>query len=204
MRILNRQTTVIGFLFGSMILMSCGRSATSNEKTTFTHIDSLTDTYLTLQDTLLHSWNMLVKDEQEKVEAMDNAVHQILKMAMPEQSQLAGLESRLHQLKQIHITQKSLTNSDVVEEYDFATSSLVSEILTLSQANPSFLQNKTLSELIEKIKSTNQKTASYRTGYDSIAYEFNAFLDRNQSALKDIDKNGTIERMPLFSGVASK
>ncbi len=187
-----------------MILMSCGRSATSNEKTTFTHIDSLTDTYLTLQDTLLHSWNVLVKDEQEKVEAMDNVLHQLLKTAMPETSQLEVLENRLRQLKQIHITQKSLSNPYVIEEYDFAASSLVSEILTLSQSNPSLIQNKNLSALIDKIKIADQHTSLYRSGYDSIAYEFNAFLERNQSVLKDIDKNGVIEKKPLFSGIAGK
>ena len=178
--------------------MSCGRSATSNEKTTFTHIDSLTDTYLSLQDTLLHCWNLLVKDEQEKMDALDGALHHLLQMANPEQSQLAALENRLGQLKQIHITQKSLSNPYVIEEYDFAAGSLVSEILTLSQSNPSLLLNKNLSELIDKIKIADQHTSLYRSGYDSIAFEFNAFLERNQSALKDIDKNGAIEKKPMF------
>ena len=204
MRISNKQTTVIGFLFGSMILMSCGRSATSNEKTTFTHIDSLTDTYLSLQDTLLHSWNVLVKDEQEKLDALDGALHHLLQMANPEQSELVALENRLRLLKQIHITQKSLSNPSVIEEYDFAASSLVAEILTLSQSNPSLIQNKNLSALIDKIKIADQHTSLYRSGYDSIAYEFNAFLERNQSVLKDIDKNGVIEKKPLFSGVTGK
>ena len=204
MRLLKRPITAIPFLFGGILLMSCGRSTTSNEKTTFTHIDSLTDTYLSLQDTLLHSWNVLVKDEQEKLDALDRALHHLLQMANPEQSELVALENRLRQLKQIHITQKSLSNPYVIEEYDFAASSLIAEILTLSQSNPSLIQNKNLSALIDKIKIADQHTSLYRSGYDSIAYEFNAFLERNQSVLKDIDKNGVIEKKPLFSGVTGK
>jgi hypothetical protein len=184
--------------------MSCGRSTTSNEKTTFTHIDSLTDTYLTLQDTLLHSWNVIVKDEHAKIDALEKALKQLLQWPMAEKSQLVSLESRLQQLKHLHITQKALTNSYVVEEYDFAANSLIGEILALSESHSSLLQNKDLSDLVEKIKILEQHTSVCRSGYDSIAFQFNAFLEKNQSALKEIDKNGALEKKPLFSGVAGK
>jgi hypothetical protein len=204
MRLLKRPINAIPFLFGGIVLMSCGRSTTINETTTFTHIDSLTDTYLSLQDTLLYSWNVLVKDEQEKVDAMEKALHQLIQLPVPEKSQLVTLQSRLQQLKQLRITQKTLTNPYVVEEYDFATSSLVAEIVALSESNSALMQNKNLSTLIEKIKIAEQHTPLFRYGYDSIAFVFNAFLEKNESSLKEIDKSGAFERMPLFSGVAGK
>lgn len=184
--------------------MSCGRSATINETTTFTHIDSLTDTYLSLQDTLLYSWNVLVKDELEKVDAMEKALHQLIQLPVPEKSQLVTLQSRLQQLKQLRITQKTLTNPYVVEEYDFATSSLVAEIVALSESNSVLMQNKNLSVLIEKIKVAEQHTPLFRSSYDSIALLFNTFLEKNESSLKEIDKSGPLEKRPLFSGVAGK
>ena len=204
MRLLKRPIAAMPFLFGGMLLMSCGRSATINEATTFTHLDSVTDTYLSLQDTLLYSWNVLVKDDQEKVDAMEKALHQLIQLPVPEKSQLVTLQSRLQQLKQLRITQKTLTNPYVVEEYDFATSSLVAEIVALSESNSVLMQNKNLSVLIEKIKVAEQHTPLFRSSYDSIALLFNAFLEKNESSLKEVDKSGALEKKPLFSGVAGK
>lgn len=189
---------MLGLLIGSFTLLSCGRSATSNERTTFTHIDSLTDTYLSLQDTLLHSWNVLIKDEQEKMNSVDAAIDHLKKLTLPDPSQLASLGTRLEQLKQIHLTQKTLSNQYVVEEYDFATNSLISEILSITESNPALLQNKDLINLVDKIKVADQRTSTYRLGYDSIAFQFNTFLEKNKLLLQGID-NGSLEKRPMFS-----
>jgi hypothetical protein len=193
-----KKYSTFGLLVGSFALLSCGRSATSNEKTTFTHIDSLTDTYLSLQDTLLHSWNVLIIDEQEKMNSVNAALDHLKKLTLPDPSQLASLGTRFEQLKQIHLTQKTLSNQYVIEEYDFATNSLISEILSITESNPAFLQNKDLLSLIDKIKVADQRTSNYRIDYDSIAYQLNAFIEKNKSLLKDID-NGSLEKRPMFS-----
>jgi hypothetical protein len=203
MKISVKKYSTFGLLLGSFALLSCGRSATSNEKTTFTHADSLTETYLSLQDTLLHSWNILTKDEQEKMAAVDAALSQLKKLALVDESQLASLGNRLDQLKQIHITQKTLSNPYVVEEYDFASNSLISEILSLAESNPTLLLNKDLTNLIDKIKLSDQRTSSYRLGYDSIAYQFNAFVEKNESLLKYIE-NGNLEKRPMFSVASNR
>jgi hypothetical protein len=202
MEISVRKYTSLGLLLGALALISCGRSATSNEKTAFTHIDSLTETYLSLQDTLLHSWNVLIKDEQEKINAVDAAMEHLKRLSLPDPSHFASLSTQFEQLKQIHLTQKTLSNPYVIEEYDFASNSLISELLSLSESNPSLLQSKDFFNLIDKIKSADQRTSIYRLGYDSIAYEFNAFLEKNKLLLQDIDKNGSLEKRPVF-GVAS-
>jgi hypothetical protein len=193
-----KKHSALGLLIGSFALLSCGRSATSNERTTFTHIDSLTDTYLSLQDTLLHSWNVLIKDEQEKMNSVDAAMDHLRKLTLPNPSQLTSLSTRFEQLKQIHLTQKALANQYVIEEYDFATNSLISEILSITESNPALLQNKDLVNLVDKIKVADQRTSTYRLGYDSIVFQFNAFLEKNKSLLQDID-NSSLEKRPMFS-----
>jgi hypothetical protein len=192
----------LAIIVGAVSLISCGRSTTSNEKTTFTREDSLTETYLSLQDTLLHSWNLLIKDEQEKMDAVNATIHQLEQLSIPNHSQLTSVASRFEQLKSLHITQKSLSNQYVVEEYDFATNSLISEILSLSESRIDLAQNIELTQLIDKIKSADERTSIYRLSYDSIANEFNAFLEKNKSSLKDID-NGKLEKKPLFSAASN-
>jgi uncharacterized membrane protein len=187
----------LGIVVGSTLL-GCGRSATSSEKTTFTHTDSLMETYLIYQDTLLHSWNLLIKDEQERLEAMEATLDHLLPISTSETVQLVGLHHRLDQLKQIKITQKTLANPYVIEEYDFACTSLVSELLSIMESNPKIVSDRKLSELLDKIKFTDQHIAIYRLGYDSVAHEFNSFVEKNKNSLKDIDHN-SLEKRPVFN-----
>ncbi len=198
-----KKYSAVGFLISSFALLNCGRSATSNEKTTFTHIDSLTDTYLNLQDTLLHSWNVIIKDEQEKMSTVKEAIDHLRTLALPDPSQLTSLGTRFEQLNQIHLTQKALSNQYVIEEYDFATNSLISEILSITESNSTLPQNKDLINLVDKIKIAEQRASFYRLSYDSIAYQFNAFLEKHKTLLHDIDKNGSLEKMPMFSAATN-
>lgn len=202
MEISIKNTFIFTFLAGSTILFSCGRTATSSEKTNFTHADSLTETFLTFQDTLLHSWNRLAREEHEKLDALEKALHGLIKLSATEPTQIASLHNRLDQLKQIHITQKTLSNPYVVEEYDFASSSLISEVLSLMETNPKIISDQDLVELIDKIKLTDQQIGEYRLSYDSIATAFNNFIEKNRPFLKDADQNN-LEKRPIFN-VAAK
>ena len=179
------------------LLLSCGRSTTSNEKTAFTHIDSLTETYLILQDTLLNSWNKLVNDENEKIEALNAALSHLTSIVEP-RDLVSSLDLQLLQLRQIRITQKTLYNPDVVDEFDFASNSLISEIISLAEANPTLKENREFQSIIEKIKISEGRVTIYRSDYDSIAQEFNSFLESNKLVLKDIDQNCSLEKRPLF------
>lgn len=204
MRISVRSIGSFGLMIGSFALASCVRSTVSNEKTNFTHIDSLTETYLTLQDSLLHSWHLLVKDEDQKLKAIENTINQLIKLSPSNIAQLEVLKTRLNQLKEIHITQKTLSNQDVVEEYDFASNSLISEVLSIAEANPALLVDNQLSSSIEKIKVTDQRALNFRLAYDSIANEFNAFLEKNKGMLKEIDNSTSLEKRPMFNTASNK
>jgi len=183
---------------GGAMLTSCGRHATSSERTTFTQGDSLTETYLVLQDTLLHTWNLVIREEEEKRETMDKVIQHLLKMSAGDRTQLTSLATRFEQLNRLHITPKTLTNHYVVEEHDFAAKSLVSEILSLAESNPGVIGDKGFSKLIDRIKVADQRTSVYRSGYDSIARQFNNFLKTNRLFLLDLEKNGGLEARPTF------
>ena len=204
MRFSVRSIGSFGLMIGSFALVSCVRSTVSNERTNFTHVDSLTETYLTLQDSLLHSWHLLAKDEDQKLNAVENTINRLVKLSPSNIAQLEVLKTRLNQLKEIHITPKTLSNQDVVEEYDFASNSLISEVLSIADASPALLADTQLSSAIEKIKVTDQRTLNFRLAYDSIANEFNAFLEKNKGILKDIDNSTSLEKRPVFNTISNK
>lgn len=179
-------------------LLSCTKQQATQQKTTFTKIDSLTETYLILQDSLLHAWNVMVWDEKEKTKAMHGLIHMMHQKEEFDDKELVTLEQRLDQLDRIRFTQKSLANNYVIEEYDFASNSLVSEILSLAEADTEFVKNMTAQRLIDKVKMSEQRVGEYRSQYDRVASRYNAFLEKNKDYIKEIDKDYTGEKRALF------
>lgn len=175
--------------------ISCTQSK-RQERTSFTKADSLTESYLNLEDSLLHAWNVMAWDERDKIKAMYGILHMMQDQAGFDQQQLNALEQRLEQLDRIRFTQKSLANSYVIEEYDFASNSLVSEILSLAESNDELIKNEKAQKLVDKVKIAEQRVNIYREEYDRIANRYNQFIEHNEKYLKDIDHRG--EKKALF------
>lgn len=180
-----------------LLAAACSNTATT-ERSSFTKADSLTETYLSFQDSLYHLWNVLLKDENEKVETMNAALNHFMVSGLDGYDQLESLKKRLEQLQHIRISQKTLLNPHVIEEYDFECRSLVAEILNTAETS-SFLTDPRSKKLIDQIKFTDQRLADYRQAYDSLAMEYNEFIEKNKSLLKDIDKNSSLQKRPLFN-----
>ncbi len=187
----------LSFSLGSLIACNGPRS-NRQEKSVFTKVDSLTETYLTLQDSLLHAWNVMSWDEQDKINAMHDILHMMQKKGGFDDHELIALEERLEQLERIRFTPKSLANSYVIEEYDFASNSLVSEIIALAEADDEFISNEKAQNLVDKVKLADQRVTNYREAYDKIALRYNQFLERNEKYLKEIDQDHTGEKRALF------
>lgn len=178
-------------------LLSCGEQK-SSEPTRFTKADSLTDTFLALQDTMLQTWNLMINDDNQKIEAMHHVVHELIVSGGTNRQLLALYEERLDRLKNLRYTQKSMINSDVVEEYDFATNSLVTELITMAETQRQFAYNPTLQKLVDNIRSADARTSQYREAYDNVTARYNQFLQENKDFLRDINSDSGLEAKPLF------
>jgi hypothetical protein len=168
----------------------------------FTKLDSLTDTYLALQDSMLQVWNSMINDDNQKLEAMHNLLHELLVAGATDRDLLKSFEGRLEQLRHSRYTQKTMANPDIVAEYDFASSTLVSELITLAEQQTQFSYNTTLQKLTDNIRTADQRVNNYRQEYDRIAQEYNRFLDQNKKMLTQIDRDTFLEKKPLFQMVA--
>lgn len=177
---------------------SCNNRTSALERNNYTHIDSLTDTYLNLQDSLLIVWNVMAKDENEKLRSIHEVLQAMSSSDLFNKNLVASLEQRLEQVKRIRFNQKTIANPHVVEEYDFASNSLISEIVSLAESNLTFIQKKELQSLIDAIKEADQRVNYFRSDYDFIAQKFNLFLDDHQSHIKEIDQNAINGKRPLF------
>jgi hypothetical protein len=192
------------FIFATAIILSMGcNSKKQSDPTSFTRIDSLTDTYLALQDSMVDTWNMMIKDDNKKIRAMKGLIHELEIGGQYAPGELKSYEQRVEQLARIRYTPKTMWNTDVIEEYDFASSSLVTELIALAESYTAFSYNTTLQKLVEEIRAADLRVENYRTDYDAVAVQYNQFIEDNKELLKEIADNGQLDKKPLFQ-VASE
>lgn len=170
--------------------------------TTFTKQDSVTDTYLAYQDSMLQAWNIMINDDNQKIKSMHNLVHELMVSNPDHRDDFTMYEERLEQLLHIRYTQKSLANADVVEEYDFASNSLISELLSLAESQTEFTYNTTLQQLADEIRLADQRVNNYRNDYDGIVTAYNRFLEKNKNFLSEVDQDTAPDKKPLFQMVS--
>ena len=183
---------IIGFGCG------CESKKKSTHSVNFTQADSLTEIYLEYQDSILLAWNMMINDDNHKIKAMIGLLHEIQIAGNYDPELIKSLEHRTEQLKRIRYTSKTMSNADLVEEYDFASNSLVTELISLAEAHPAYSSNPILQKLVEQIRTADQRIENYRQAYDEIVRGFNKFLSENKDHLNTADIAGDIEKKPLF------
>lgn len=187
--------SIIFFSTIGLMLVNCGRKI-DPQNTMFTKADSLTDFYLSLQDSMLQSWNIMINDDNQKIKAMHNLLHEL--SITSSSAELHAYEEQLEHLKELRYNQKSLAQEDIIEEYDFASQLLVTELIGIAESRTEFAYNTTLQKLVEEIRVADQRVAFYRQGYDAITRKYNSFLQANKNYLSEISEKDSLELKPLF------
>lgn len=170
----------------------------------FTKVDSVTETYLNLRDSMLETWNTMISDDNRKIKAMHNLLHE-LKVSDPvNREEYAHYEERLDQLEKIRYTQKTMADAQVIEEYDFASNSLVADLISVAESQTQFSYNTTMQKLVETIRTADQRVVNYRIEYDRIAAAYNQFIENNKRWLTEVDQDSFLEKKPLFQTVSDE
>ena len=188
---------------GAICLVSLTRCEhKSSSYTDFTKADSVTETYLALQDTMLQVWNTMIHDDNRKIRAMRHLLHELSVSNPDKREEIEQYEERLDHLLEMRYDQHSMSDSELVTEYDFASNSLVSELIAMAESQREFSYNTTVQKLVDAIRAADQRVNNYRAEYDDIARRFNRFVDRNRTTLEEIEKDSTILKKPLFQMAA--
>lgn len=184
-----------------ILFMQCGNKSDAPEQISFTHADSVTEVYLMLEDSLHDTWNMMLGDDNEKIKAMKSLVHELKIGTQYTPEELAALEARIDQLVKIRYTPKTIGNTDVVDEYDFASNSLVTELISMAESLTSFSYNTTIQKLVEQVRSADLRVNNYRADYDSIALAYNRFIEQHTESIKEATDSDTIMKKATFGSV---
>ena len=184
-----------------ILFMQCGNKSDAPEQISFTHADSVTEVYLMLEDSLHDTWNMMLGDDNDKIKAMKSLVHELKIGTQYTPEELAALEARIDQLVKIRYTPKTIGNTDVVDEYDFASNSLVTELISMAESLTSFSYNTTIQKLVEQVRSADLRVNNYRADYDSIALAYNRFIEQHTESIKEATDSDTIMKKATFGSV---
>lgn len=190
------------FIATMLVLVNCSKKQdTENpELVQFTKADSLTEVCLELQDTMVSAWNVMVNDDNKKLVAMKNLAHELNVVGQFTPDEFEHIQQRLNQLKRIRYTYKTVWNADIVQEYDFASSSIINELITKTESYPAYAYNTVLQRLVEEIRAAEQRVEVYRSEYDRAAGAYNDFIEKNKTYLRDIST--TLEKKPTFQTVS--
>ncbi|HTE33964.1 MAG TPA: LemA family protein [Chryseolinea sp.] len=187
--------------FCALSLLSCNSAYDSNADLSFSKEDSVTDHYLAYQDSLLLSWNVMINDDNQKLKAMHNLLHELMATSHEDHEELDSFEEQLDQLVRLRYTQKSMGNSDVIEEYDFATTTLVRELISMAESRTEFGYNQNLQRLVDDIRLADERVSNYREEYDDIVANYNSFVEHNRQYLKEVNID-SLEKRHLFQMVS--
>ena len=169
--------------------------------TTFTKADSVTDTYLSLQDSVLRSWNMIIHDDNQKIKAMRKLVHEL--QVTSSVDSLGVYEEKLDHLKEMRYDVESMSDRNVIEQYDQLSQQLTSDIISIAERRSEFPYNTTLQKLVQEIRVADQRIDLFKSEYDVITKRFNAFLRENKIYLSEVGQKDSLELRPLFQSSAS-
>jgi uncharacterized protein YydD (DUF2326 family) len=186
------------FLLSALLIMAACGERQQSPQTQFTKADSLTETYLSIQDSLVEAWNMIITDDNHKIEAMHNLVHELMVGRSTDIELLKSYETRLNSVTNARYTLKTMANPDVIEEYDFASNALVTELISLAESQRQFAYNTTLQKLVDNIRIADQRVIELRNIYDQIAQRYNKFVEQNHDFLNEMHSDTFYDKRPLF------
>lgn len=200
-RMKSKNLSTLLFLAGVMpaLFMQCGNKTEAPREMGYTQADSIAEIYLMLQDSLHDTWNKMLGDDNEKIKAMKGLVHEMRIGTPYTPEKLAALNERIDQLARMRYTSKTINNTALVEEYDFAVNSLVTELISMAESLSSFSYNTTIQKLVEQVRSADLRVENYRAEYDSLAAAYNRLIEEHSATLKEIINTDTVLKKVLFS-----
>lgn len=186
------------FIVAGFLLALCGCDKKEKAEGSFSKADSLTETLLTLQDSMVASWNAMISDDDAKITAMRHLLRELSVLDPAGHDELKVFEGRVDGLVSLRYDQRTMSDSEMVSEYDFASNALVSELVSLAESRAEFAYDKQLQELVDDIRDADQRVNNYREEYDAVASRLNQFIEENGDYLKGTEEKSFLEKRPLF------
>lgn len=172
-----------------------------NKKTAvadFDQIDSLRATFLTIEDSLVHTWNVMINDDNKKIKSLKRLVQEVVFAGGVDTTITNRLFQQVKELKSKRYTSKTMTDSDLIDSYDSSSNALINSIVTLATSHEEFERNIVMNKMVDEINHAEGKILFFRLDYDDVAKLYNLFIAEHKELMKDIDGEYDPNKLPLF------
>ena len=194
----NRVLVLLGILTLFSIVGCNNQPESKTEAAEFNKIDSLRATFLTIEDSLVHTWNVMINDDNKKIKSLKRLVEEVVYAGGVDSVITQGLLQRLKYLKSERYSCKTMSDSDLIDSYDSISNVLVNEVIALAMSHEEFGRNIVMNEMIDEINEAEGKILFFRIDYDDVAKMYNKFIEQNQVYMSDIDGKNDLKKIPIF------
>ena len=184
------------FLFS--ILVECKKSSTSGDVVSTSGVDSLILVYESTGDSVASAWKRMTEDDDEKLFHIKRLLEEVTYTGKFDQVALDSLMAKHSTLVALRYDQKTMSDSDLIDEYDVLTAQVIDEVISFSQSNPDYSKYPLMEELIMDIMEADNRVLFHRIKYDNFCREFNDLVKDQVSALSAAGEE-QLEELPLFT-----
>jgi len=177
------------------LTMSCDNT---KQQRNAEQVDSLKSSFLIVKDSLDSIWTTMIEDDDYKLGWMKRLLQEVKNTNVYDEKQIQELLDRIDNTKANRYNQESMGNQELIDEYDFAVSSLIKEIETVATSNPKYENFPLMEELIKEIRDADNRLIIHRIHYDLYAKDYNAFIAEHPDLAKEVDPNDPGVKRNLF------
>lgn len=177
-------------------IFSC--ESKKSERTDQQHLDSLMITYKALTDSVQQHWEVMIADDDEKLQLMKRLLLEVSYTNNYDKSKFEELNTQVDELKASRYDQKTMSDSDLIDDYDSATWQVTDQIIQFARSHTRYDDFPLMQELIDDIHGKNNYVLMHRIHYDNWVKELNEFKRNYEQELTREHPSHDFESMPLF------
>lgn len=174
---------------------SCDNTAANREAAVR---DSLENFYTVVIDSLDSTWTFMMNEDDVKHSIMKQLLDEIKLTNEYDEEAVDSLLGRLEDTRASRYDKQSMGNQTLIDEYDFAMSSLIKEITTQARSNPQFQNFPRMKELIDNIQYLDQRVLIHRVHYDYFAKGYNELIQEHSELVNEFDPEDSQTKVNVF------
>ncbi|MDH5366030.1 MAG: hypothetical protein OEW67_03530 [Cyclobacteriaceae bacterium] len=178
-------------------LSSCNSSKHKAE-TTFDRIDSLRSHLLTIEDSLLYTWNVMIQDDNEKLSDLSRLLDELKYANVLDSNIINAHKEKVKGVKSSRYYMTKMT-SEKIDYYDSISLALSAQIIQLIDSFPDVASKYPfINELIESVYAREANVLRFRVDYDYVAKIHNQFVMDHEDIIDQIDPEYRHTILTLF------
>jgi|GEM_PF-1299454 len=136
-----------------------------------------------IQHKLDSAWLAMTASDDRKIANLELLVKECKMVPGIDSSRYTSFESGILNLKTSRYTQESMNTSSNIDDYDFATDTLLRNVKAFVGANPELEKYQVINQLLEEIGQADDSLIIYRQGYDKTLDLYNAFVTKHEKKI---------------------